>query len=190
MLWVLLKHCEAKWSYERIPVFYRRVSDQASSASNETTIAIPFPELLLCLLLVWVSQRKHKLPIWFFLRCQTGLDWRFFSGMNYICLRACTGSNTAVSETGCWVLLKCKQQINKKVKLVTVPRLLPIDSMTLAGRTLCVQCVKTWLCTVRDVQAFLSPSFTTATFEMQPFRSAEPANQPSCDFQPSLPSPC
>lgn len=88
--------------------------------------------------------------MWFFRRCQTGLDWKFYSGMNYTCLGACIGSNTVGSEMRCcWVLLKCKQQINKKVKLVTAQRLLPINSMTLAGCTLvCTVCENTWQSTV------------------------------------------
>jgi len=132
--------------------------------------------------------------MWFSLMCQTGLDWKIFSGMNYTCPGACIGSNTAVSEMGCWVLLKSKQEINKKVKLVTVQRLLPVNSMSLADCTRCAQCVRTHgnpqLHTVREVQAFPSPSFTTATFEMQRFCSAEPTNRPPQALRPALPSPC
>lgn len=40
----------------------------------------------------------------------------FFSWINCTCLGACMGSNTGASEMRCWVLLKGKQQINKKDK--------------------------------------------------------------------------
>lgn len=75
---------------------------------------------------------------------------------------------------------------NIKIKLVTVQRLLPVNSMALVGCTLCVQCVEThgnpWLCTLREMQTFPLPSCTTATFELLPFDPDEPAEQPFHDL--------
>lgn len=82
--------------------------------------------------------------MWFFWRCQTGLDWKFFF-RNELYLSRCLHR---IKHSGVWdeVLSPTEMQTaNKKVKLVTVQRLLPINSMTLAG---CTVCENTWQSTV------------------------------------------
>lgn len=55
------------------------MADQVSSSSNETTIAIVFPELFSGLLEIWdncltdIAQETVQL----FQMCQRGLDWSF-----------------------------------------------------------------------------------------------------------------